>query len=82
MTDIGHNKEIKSFIERIERLEDEKKNAQDAIKDVYAEAKSRGLESGIIKKLVRLRKISEQKRKEEAELLSLYASAIQFDLGF
>lgn len=82
MTEIGHNKEIKSFIERIERLEDEKKNAQDAIKDVYAEAKSRGLESGIIKKLVRLRKISEQKRKEEAELLSLYASAIQFDLGF
>lgn len=86
--EIGHNSgevsgaRLKSFIERIERLESEKKALAEDIKDVYLELKSAGYEPKIAKKLVSERRKELQKRKEEQELLSLYASAIQFDLGF
>ena len=85
---IGHNSEnvsgarLKSFIERVERLEEEKKGMSDDIKDIYLEAKSAGFDTKIIRKLVSIRRVTEQKRREEAELLSLYAAAIQLDLGF
>lgn len=76
--DGGH---LKAFIERIEKLEDEKSGIAEDIKDVYAEAKGTGFEPKIIKKIVSLRKKAEQARREEAELLKLYADAIgQADL--
>lgn len=87
-SEIGHNSgevsgaRLKSFVERIERLESEKKSLGEDIKDVYAELKSAGYEPKITKRLVSERRKELQKRKEDAELLSLYASAIQFDLGF
>ncbi len=71
---------LKSFIERIERLEDEKDDIALSIKDVYLEAKAAGFEPKIIKKLIRLKATTEQARREEAELLALYASAVQLDL--
>lgn len=67
---------IKSFIERIERLEEEKKALAEDIKDVYGEAKALGFEAKIIRKIVSLRKTNLEKRREEAELLDIYMSAI------
>jgi len=67
---------IKSFIERVERLEEERKSISDDIKDVYGEAKALGFEAKILRKIVRLRKTNLEKRREENELLDLYMSAI------
>ena len=85
---VGHNSGeatgtiLKSFIERIERLEEEKKAAAEDIRDVYSEIKSAGFEPKIIRKLIARKKQNAEKRKEEQELLELYASAMQLDLGF
>ncbi len=67
---------IASFIERIERMTEEKKAISDDIKDIYAEIKGVGFDPKIIRALVRLRKVSIDKRREESELLDLYMSAI------
>ena len=68
--------QLRLFIERIERLEEEKKGIADDIRDVYSEAKSLGFEVKIMRKIVSLRKTNVEKRREEAELLELYMSAI------
>lgn len=67
---------LKSYLERIERLTEEQKSLAEDIKDIYSESKSAGFEPKIIRKLVSLRKTSPEKRREEQELLELYASAI------
>lgn len=67
---------LKSFIERIERLEEEKKALGEDIKDVYGEAKATGFDPKIMRKIVALRKTNLEKRREEQELLDLYQSAI------
>ncbi|MDB5477909.1 MAG: hypothetical protein JWM96_404 [Alphaproteobacteria bacterium] len=64
------------LLERIERLEEEKAGTADDIRDVYAEAKSAGFETKIMRQIVRLRKMDRQKRQEQEELLELYKSAI------
>lgn len=73
---------IKSVVERVERLEEEKSGLSQDIKEIYSEAKSKGLDVKTIRALVRLRKIEAEKRKEAAALLDTYARAIQLDLGF
>lgn len=65
-----------SFIERIERLEEEKAALMEDIKAVYSEAKSTGYDVKIIRKIVALRKMEIEARREQQELLELYASAI------
>lgn len=67
---------LKSFIERVERLEEEKKTLAEDIRDVYSEAKATGFEPKIMRKIVSLRKTNLEKRREEQELLDLYMSAI------
>ena len=67
---------LKSFIERIERLETEKKVIAEDIKEVYGEAKATGFEPKIMRKIISFRKIELNKRREENELLELYMSAI------
>ena len=67
---------LKSFIERIERLETEKKALAEDIRDVYAEAKGTGFEPKIMRKVISLRKMEIEKRREESELLELYTAAI------
>ena len=67
---------LKSFIERIERLEEEKKAIQEDIKEVYSEAKAVGFEPKIMRKIVSMRKQELEKRREENALLELYMSAI------
>jgi len=71
--DSGH---LKSFIERIERLEEEKKALAEDIKDVYAEAKGTGYDVKVMRKIVSLRRQDTHKRKEEEEILDLYLSAL------
>lgn len=68
--------QLKAFIERIERLEEEKKNIADDIKDVYAEAKGNGFDTKVIRKIVSIRKQDANERKEQDEILSLYLQAI------
>lgn len=67
---------LKSFLERIERLEEEKKAMSEDIRDVYAEAKGTGFEPKIMRKIISLRKTNLEKRREEQELLDLYMAAI------
>ncbi len=71
--DGGH---LKSFIERIERLEEEKKAIADDIKEIYAEAKGTGYDVKIMRKIVSIRKQDAAKRREEEEILDLYLSAL------
>jgi uncharacterized protein (UPF0335 family) len=73
----GLNKEqLVQFIERIERLEEDKKAISEDIKDIYTEAKSSGYESKIIRKIVSLRRKTKEQRQEEETLLDLYMSSI------
>lgn len=76
--DIGGvaGKRLKSFLERIERLEEEKAGLSEDIKDIYAEAKAVGFDTKTMRKLIRLRKMDLEKRREEDELLELYKAAI------
>jgi uncharacterized protein (UPF0335 family) len=67
---------LRSFIRRIEKLEESKASVLEDIKDVYGEAKSTGFDIKIIRQIVRLRKIEVEKRREQDELLELYKSAI------
>lgn len=67
---------LKAFIERIERLEEEKAGLAEDIKDIMAEAKGTGFDTKTMRKVIRLRKMDKQKRQEEEELLELYKSAI------
>jgi uncharacterized protein (UPF0335 family) len=67
---------LKSFIERIERLEEEKGAIAGDIKEVYSEAKSAGFETKIMRMLVRLRKMDAQERNEQDQLLDVYKQAV------
>jgi len=67
---------LRAFIERIERLEEEKKALSDDIRDVYAEAKGNGFDVKIIRKIVSIRKQDRDKRREEEEILDLYLAAL------
>ena len=67
---------LKTIIERIERLEEEKAGIANDIKEVFAEAKGEGFDVKILRKVVRLRKQDKAKRQEEEALLDLYLSAI------
>ena len=67
---------LRSFIERVERLEEEKAALMEDIKEVYAEAKGVGFDVKTMRKLVALRKLDTEKRHEVEELLSLYKAAI------
>ena len=67
---------LKSFFERIERLEEDKAAIAADLKEVFAEAKGEGFDTKIIRKVVRLRKQDKAKRQEEEALVDLYLSAI------
>jgi uncharacterized protein (UPF0335 family) len=67
---------LKTIIERIERLEEDKAAVAIDIKEVFAEAKGEGFDVKILRKVVRLRKQDKAKRLEEEAILDLYLSAI------
>lgn len=68
--------QLKSIVERIERLEEEKKAISDDIKDVYAEAKANGFDTAILRAVIKLRKQDANEREEAETLLDLYLNAL------
>ncbi len=68
--------QLRAFVERIERLEEEKKVISDDIKDVYAEAKGNGFDIKILRKVISLRKKKPHEREEEEAILDLYVHAL------
>ncbi|NCT41028.1 MAG: DUF2312 domain-containing protein [Alphaproteobacteria bacterium] len=67
---------LRSFIERIERLEEEKAALAEDIKEIYAELKGVGYDAKTVRKIVGLRKLDSEKRREADELLDLYKTAV------
>ena len=68
--------QLKSIVERIERLEEEKKTIAGDIKEVYAEAKSNGFDTKILRKVISLRKKEASEREEEQSMLDVYMAAL------
>jgi uncharacterized protein (UPF0335 family) len=85
---IGHNSQeeapalrfakdqLKAIIERIERMEEEKKTVCDDIRDIYAEAKGNGYNAKVLRKIVSMRKQDQDKRREEETILETYMQAM------
>lgn len=71
--------QLRLFIERVERLEEEKKGVADDIRDVYAEAKGNGYDSKIMRQIIRLRKMQPHDRQEMEALLDTYKAALGLD---
>ncbi|PJB69428.1 MAG: DUF2312 domain-containing protein [Alphaproteobacteria bacterium CG_4_9_14_3_um_filter_47_13] len=69
-------KRLKSFLDRIERLEEEKAALAEDIKDVYGEAKATGFDPKIMKKVLKIKNMDADKRQEEEALIELYKAAI------
>jgi uncharacterized protein (UPF0335 family) len=76
MSDSISAEQLRLFIERIERLEEEKKGIADDIKDVYAEAKSTGFDVKTMRSIVKLRKMEKHHRDEAEALLDVYKAAL------
>ena len=70
---------LQQYVDRIERLEEEKKALTEDLKQVYSEAKSTGFDVKILRKIISLRKVEEHDRKEQEELLDLYKRALGMD---
>ena len=68
--------QLRAFVERIERIEEEKQSIAEDIKEVYAEAKGCGFDTKAIRTIVRLRKKDQAERQEEEAILDLYLSAL------
>jgi uncharacterized protein (UPF0335 family) len=73
---------LRAFIERVERLEEDKAEISDDIKAVYTEVKGAGLDAKAMRRIVALRKMDASKRQQQAELIALYAEAIGLDGAF
>jgi uncharacterized protein (UPF0335 family) len=76
MDDPVQGDQLKSIVQRIERLEEEKKTIADDIKEVYAEAKGNGYDVKVLRKVIALRKRDLNERKEEEAILDLYLQAV------
>jgi len=78
MADFGGiaGEQLKSLIERIERLEEEKRALGEDIKEVYAEAKGTGFDAKIMRQLIKIRKMDKDEHDEQESLLDLYKRAI------
>jgi uncharacterized protein (UPF0335 family) len=68
--------QLKAFVERIEKLEEEKKAISDDIRDVYAESKANGFDVKALRTIVRLRKIEPTEREEQDAILETYMNAL------
>ncbi len=68
--------QLRAFVERIERLEEEKKVIADDVKDVYAEARGSGFDVKVLRRIISLRKKKPHEREEEEAILDLYMHAL------
>lgn len=73
--------QLRAFIERIERMEEEKKAISDDIKEIYAEAKGTGFDTKVLRQVIRIRKQDRAERLEQESILELYMSALGMSLG-
>lgn len=80
---LGHNSDkgisaqrLKSFIQRVERLEEERKTLSADVREVYSEAKSGGFDPKIMRKIIQLRKMDKAERQEQEALMQVYMDAI------
>ncbi len=83
MSDVGHNSgddRLRLLIERIERLEEEKKGIADDIRDVYMEGKAVGYDTKAMREIYRLRKMKPEDRVEREMILETYKKALGLDL--
>lgn len=69
-------KRLRAFIDRVERLEEEKAGIAADVREIYAEAKGTGFDPRIMRMIVKLRKMDAESRREQEELLNLYKSAL------
>ena len=76
MSDSIEANQLRLFIERVERLEEEKKGMMDDIRDVYLEAKSQGYDPKIMRQIIRLRRMEQNARDEAEALLETYKAAL------
>ena len=78
MADVGGiaGDRLKSFVERIERLEEEKKALANDIKEVYAEAKGTGFDTKIMRQIIRIRRMDKDDLDEQETLLDIYRRAL------
>jgi len=76
MTDNVSAEQLRQFIERVERLEEEKRSVADDIKDTYNEAKSTGFDPKTMRKIVSLRRMEKHHRDEADALMEVYRSAL------
>lgn len=78
MPDVGGiaGEQLRSFIERIERLEEEKRALSADIKDVYAEAKGNGFDVAIMRQIIRIRRMDQDDVDEQETLLDIYKRAL------
>ena len=76
MDDPVQGDQLKSVVQRIERLEEEKKTISDDIKEVYSEAKANGYDTKVLRKVIALRRRDLNERKEEESILDLYLQAV------
>ncbi len=81
MSDVGGiaRDRLRTIVERIERLEEERAALGADIREVYSEAKSGGFDAKILRQIIRLRKLDGNDRREQEELLDLYKVALEMD---
>jgi uncharacterized protein (UPF0335 family) len=81
MTDVGGvaGERLRAFVERVERLEEEKAALMADIKEVYAEAKGVGFDIKILRRIISLRKLDKSDRQEQEELLDIYMRALDME---
>ena len=81
MTEVGGvaADRLRSFIERIERLEEEKAALAADIREIYSEAKGNGFDAKVIRMIVRLKKMDQSDRQEQKQILDLYKRALDID---
>jgi uncharacterized protein (UPF0335 family) len=78
MTDVGGitAEQLRSYIERVERLEEEKAELAANVREVFAEAKANGFDTKVMRQVIKLRKMDAQDREEQESLLDLYLRAL------
>jgi uncharacterized protein (UPF0335 family) len=81
MTEASGKSQLKAFVERIERLEEEKKAIADDVRDVYAEAKSHGFDTRALRVIVRKRKLDQEERLNQEQLVETYMVALGMGWG-
>lgn len=73
---LAADEQLRLFIERVERLEEEKKGIAEDIRDVYSEAKSQGYDANIMRQIIKIRKMNPDDRKEQEAVLETYMIAL------